>query len=72
MDEIALERFLMQAIEVASDVHADADEEFLPVVKIRPFYEANLLMRNRGLVITMQDGSEFLIPVVQSKLAEYP
>lgn len=40
------------------------------IATIRHFMEANLLSKNMGLVITLQDGSEFQVTIVQTKLAE--
>ncbi len=40
------------------------------ILGIRHFMQANLLSKHMGLVVTMQDGSEFLMTVVQSKLTE--
>ena len=42
----------------------DSDEE-PPIASIRTFEEALLLTRNKGLVITMEDGSKYQVSVVR-------
>ena len=36
---------------------------------VQTFQDAGVLTNNKGLIITLEDGSEFQITIVQSKLA---
>jgi hypothetical protein len=48
-----------------SDLFADMSET--PIVSMRTFADAGLLTNNHGLVVRLQDGSEFQIQIVKSK-----
>jgi hypothetical protein len=66
MDEYTMEILLQESLELADALEGDQK-----IKRMRPFYEANLLTNNRGIVLTLQDGAEFQITIVQSKLAEF-
>lgn len=68
MDECKLEKLLTDALWVIDDNECEGEQK---IKNIRPFYEANLLAKNRGVVLTMRDSSEFQITIVQSKLADF-
>lgn len=44
----------------------DEENENNQVKDIKTFYEANLITGNNGIVVKMNDGTEFQITVVQS------
>lgn len=56
MDEAAFETWLREAIEANFDVK-----------RIQSFDEAMVCIYNRGLVIKMDDGSEFQVTIVKSR-----
>ena len=47
--------------------HAGLPDEMADATRVRTFEEEGVLTRNAGLVITMADGSEFQVTVVQSR-----
>ena len=68
MDEREFEHALMATISEASvDYKSDEALDIEQVRRVQTFEEAGILTRNRGLVVTMTDGTEFQITVVQSK-----
>lgn len=61
MDELEFCEVLRLLIEQGSD------EGELDVRRIETFEEAMLLTNNRGLVVRLQDGSEYQLQVVRSR-----
>ncbi|MBX3232000.1 MAG: hypothetical protein KIT84_20210 [Labilithrix sp.] len=53
---------------VVEDEEGDAEE--LHGARLSSFRHAGLLTRNAGVVITLADGSEFQISVVQSRISD--
>lgn len=45
--------------------HDDWDGE--PVRTVKTFEDAGMLTRNRGLVVNLEDGSQFQLTIVQSR-----
>jgi hypothetical protein len=69
MDDRKLERILMELVEdIASDeeLQASLDLPTLANARARGFEEARVLTEDRGIVLTLADGSEFQITIVQS------
>jgi hypothetical protein len=66
MNEFEMQEFIKECLELGDELEGDPK-----IKRIRPFYEAHLLTTNKGLVLTMLDGSEFHVTIVQSKLAEF-
>lgn len=60
MTEETFTRALRDALEFAFE------EETFPVDCARTFEESGVLTGNRGLVVRLEDGSEFQLTVVQS------
>ena len=59
------EAWLQNAIERVAD---DEDEDgSLDIETIEDFVQAGLLTSNRGVVVALEDGSEFQITIVQSQ-----
>ena len=68
MDEREFEKALMATIsEAPVDYKSDEALDTEKVREVRTFEDAGILTRNRGLVVTMTDGIEFQITIVQSK-----
>jgi hypothetical protein len=63
MDEFEMQEVLQDSLE-----HAAEDEH--KIKHIMTFQRAGLLTRNKGLVLTLHDGSEFQVTIVQSKFAD--
>ena len=59
MNEIDIETILYEALQ--------DEEEFPEITNVRTFNEAALLTRNRGVVITTKDGSQFELTIVQRR-----
>lgn len=64
--------FVVEAIQSASDnmeddVEAGAEPGPMVVKSIETFQERQIMTRDRGLVITMEDGTEFQVTIVKSK-----
>jgi hypothetical protein len=59
------------AVEVlieALDLYRDEnDEDEIPLRRVDSFEDVGILTTDAGLVLTMKDGSEFQITVVQSR-----
>ena len=63
-----IEEMLEGIIDESTD---NEDSSFGEYIKsVRSFSSAGMLSMNKGLVLTMQDGSEFQITIVQSKLSK--
>lgn len=59
----------MKEAEVAdmlAEVLADASAEGGPVSRVDTFAEQGLMTKNTGIVILMEDGSEFQVTIVRS------
>ena len=70
MTEKGFESCLMALIDGEVDGAASAvNEVFDPdgVQGVATFEDAGVMTRNRGLVVTMDDGTEFQLTVVRSK-----
>jgi hypothetical protein len=68
MDEPAFERALMATLsEAPDDYKSDEALDIEQVTRVETFEAAGMLTRDRGLVVTMKDGSEFQITIVRSK-----
>jgi hypothetical protein len=65
MDELEMQELLQESLAFGDEQTGEQH-----IKRILTFERAGLLTRNRGLVLTMADGSEFQITIVQSKLAE--
>lgn len=50
----------------------DEDDQERPVRNVATFEEALVLSSNRGVVVTLHDGSEYQLTVVQSRPANPP
>ena len=59
MNDIDIETILYEALQ--------DEDEFPEVTNVRTFNEAALLTRNRGVVITTEDGSQFELTIVQRR-----
>lgn len=53
---------------VAEDEEGDAEE--LHGGRLASFRRAGLLTRNEGVVVTLADGSEFQVTVIQSRIGD--
>lgn len=53
--------------QLAEAVHRSYDSELMPVVQVRSFEECGVLTLNKGLVVQLEDGSEFQVTIVQSR-----
>lgn len=62
MNESEMETWLNELLEYRETPEADNS-----VVKVRTYDEVGMLTKNCGLVVQMDDGSEFQITIVQSK-----
>ncbi|MCY3024595.1 MAG: hypothetical protein NTW87_36940 [Planctomycetota bacterium] len=73
MNEQEMESVLNEtaaALILAADMNEVPDccpSEWANVEMVRTFDEAGLLTGNKGIVLTMKDGTEFQISVVQSR-----
>jgi hypothetical protein len=66
MDDRKLERILMELVEdIAGDeeLQASLDLPALANARARSFEEARVLTDDRGIVLTLADGSEFQITI---------
>jgi len=45
----------------------DAEDQPVTIKRLRTYRDVGLLTNNKGIVVTMSDGSEFQVQVVQSK-----
>jgi hypothetical protein len=73
MNERKMERALLELFEdIASDdeLQASLDQPALPNARVKTFEDAGLLTRDRGIVLSLEDGSEFQITIVQSARSE--
>jgi hypothetical protein len=61
--EVDFENELRDFIEQATDMRDD-------MYSVRSFEEAMILTLNRGLVVTLPNGAEFQVTIVQSKLGK--
>lgn len=67
MYEEKLEQLLQGLLQEAElDPYAEEDEG-VGVEQVRTYADAGILTRNKGLVLTMTDGTEFQLQIVQSK-----
>jgi hypothetical protein len=65
MDESGMQDFLTDALHFYNE---DLDPQVIS--RVETFERAMLLTRDKGLIITLKDGSQFQITVVQSKFAQ--
>jgi hypothetical protein len=73
MNERKMERAFLELFEdIASDdeLQASLDQPALANAQVKTFEDAGLLTRDRGIVLTLEDGSEFQVTIVQSAKAE--
>jgi hypothetical protein len=73
MNERKMERTLLELFEdIASDeeLQATFGLQVLANTQVRTFEDAGLLTRDLGIVLSLEDGSEFQITIVQSARAE--
>jgi hypothetical protein len=66
MNDQDIQELIENALFLASE---ENDEEWEKVESIRSFDEEGVLTMNKGLVLRMEDGSEFQITIVQSRVA---
>jgi len=69
MNERKMERTLLELFEdIASDeeLQASLDQPALANAQVKTFEDAGLLTRDRGIVLSLEDGSEFQITIVQT------
>ncbi len=66
MDEFEMQEFLQACLELGDEREGEQQ-----IKRIRPFAAAHLLTTNKGLVVTLKDGSKFQLTIVQSKLSEW-
>ena len=70
MNEPQFEKALMATLSEAPGEYTSGEAlDVEQVEQIRTFEDSGVLTRNRGLVITMNDGSEFQVTIVQSRNA---
>ncbi|MGH9867089.1 MAG: hypothetical protein ACREAA_02850 [Candidatus Polarisedimenticolia bacterium] len=62
-DAEAMVEFLYELIDNAAEEHE------APVRSVQTFEEVGMLTRDAGLVVTMTDGTEYQVTVVQSRMA---
>jgi len=68
MNERGFEHALMATLsEAPDDYKSDEALDIEQVRRVQTFEDAGMLTRDRGLVVTMTDGTEFQITIVQSK-----
>ena len=65
MDEKGFEACLQAILTGELDVNESFDPD--GVRKVASFEDVGMLTRNRGLVVTMDDGAEFQVTVVRSR-----
>jgi hypothetical protein len=73
MNERKMERTLLELFEdIASDeeLQASLDHPGLANAQVKTFEDAGLLTRDRGIVLSLEDGSEFQITIVRSAGAD--
>jgi hypothetical protein len=73
MNERKMERTLLELFEdIASDeeLQASLDHPALANAQVKTFEDAGLLTRDRGIVLSLEEGSEFQITIVQSARSE--
>jgi hypothetical protein len=69
MNEREMERTLLELFEdIASDeeLQTSLDHPGMANAQVKTFEDAGLLTRDRGIVLSLEDGSEFQITIVQS------
>ena len=70
MNENEFERALMMTLAEAPDDYKTGEALDIEEVKsVRTFADVGVLTGNRGVVVTMKDGSEFQLTIVQSRQA---
>jgi len=73
MNDRKMERTLLELFEDIAgdeDVQADLGQPALANARVRTFEEAGILTRDRGIVLTLEDGSEFEITITQTVCLE--
>ena len=73
MNDRKMERALLELFgDIASDdeLQASLDQPALANAQVKTFEDASLLTPDRGIVLSLEDGSEFQITIVQSARAE--
>jgi hypothetical protein len=66
MNDQEITDWIREGLESVLDIASD-EEEIKAIQGIRTFEEAMVLTNNKGLVITMVDGTEFQVSVIRSK-----
>lgn len=70
MDEKTLQKALMATLSEAPDDYKSGEALDIEQVRsVRTFQDVGMLTTDAGLLITMKDGSEFQITIVQSRNA---
>ena len=70
MNESEFERALMMTLTEAPDDYASGEALNIEQVRrVQTFEDLGVLTNNRGVVVTMKDGSEFQLTIVQSRHA---
>ena len=70
MDEREFTRALMATVSEAPDDYTSGEAlDVEQVARVETFEEVGILTNDAGLVVTMKDGSEFQLTVVQSRRA---
>lgn len=65
--ESEMESNLQAMIEESGIAIYDENDEGVAVKSVRTYRDAGLLTNNKGLVLTLTDGSEFQLQIVRSK-----
>lgn len=68
MSEEGFEGVLKEIVEsYAEPIYTDDGDTNANVKSVNTFYDNGLLTRNKGLVVRLNDGSEFQITIVKSR-----
>ena len=68
MDESGFEGALLATLsEAPDDYRSDEALDIEQVARVQTFEDAGILTRNRGLVVTMRDRSEYQITIIKSR-----
>ncbi len=66
MQEEKFQEELKDVLEML-DIFAEINGETFEIKNISTFQECGILTNNKGLVVTLNDGSEFQIKIIKSK-----
>jgi len=67
MDEHEIADALREVLEAAEEITDEGLADLPDVARVDTFEDAGVLTRNVGLVLRLEDGSEFQITVVRSR-----